>query len=961
MSTETTLTRSTCPYCGVGCGVLIASDGARITGVQGDPEHPANFGKLCTKGASLHLTAEASLVPHTRLLRPQWRSERGAAPKSQDPAHDLPWSDMLPRLAQRFADIIAAHGTESVGFYISGQLLTEDYYVFNKLVKGLIGSNHIDTNSRLCMSSAVAGYKQTLGADAPPCSYGDLDVADCIFITGSNTADAHPILFRRIEAAKAARPGMKLIVADPRRTATAELADLHLPLQPGSDVALYHGLLHIMLWEGWVDTAFVKNHTTGFEALKSLVREFTPERVAQRCGIPRADVFKAAEWFAQAKASLSLYCQGLNQSSNGTGKNAALINLHLATGHIGKPGAGPFSLTGQPNAMGGREVGGMANLLSAHRDLGNAEHRAEVATLWGVDDVPATPGLTAVEMFEALHSGRLKAVWIACTNPLQSMPNATHVREALQKAELVVLQEAFVNTETAAWAHVLLPATTWGEKEGTVTNSERRISRVRAAVPPPKTQVAEGEQHAPRHDWRIAAEFAQALQTELARRGLLRSDRQRLNFAYPNAEAVWNEHRESTRGRDLDITGLSYAILEQGGPQQWPMPEGVSAGTARLYTDHRFATPDGLARFVAVPDKPTADNVSARYPFALSTGRLREHWHGMSRTGLLGRAFAQVSEPALEMNPQDMLRRRVAEGAWVRVSSARGSVVLPVRAEARVGLGQCFLPMHWGGLWLGGAGSAGVNTLTNPAFCPSSKQPELKHSAVRIEPVASPWQLYAGAWLPSSADAQQALHALQALLPQFEAALCAPFADAKPLAQATEQQHGVMLRAAGEGPVDERLLQELEAILGVGAGQGLRYVDQKKGERPAQWRNVALDARGAIRAVLLAGDAQAQAWLRPYLLAQQHVTGGARSCLQASAKAPGPVQASSPVVCNCMNVTQAQIAQALQHMPLSDATDPASRLHALQTQLSCGTQCGSCLPDVKRWVAEVLPPLKAAV
>ncbi|NDD14812.1 MAG: nitrate reductase, partial [Betaproteobacteria bacterium] len=428
------------------------------------------------------------------------------------------------------------------------------YYVFNKLVKGLLGTNNIDTNSRLCMSSAVAGYKLTLGADAPPACYEDVDHAQCLFIVGSNTAWAHPVLFRRIEEAKAARPDLKMVVADPRRTETAGLADLFLPLQPGTDVALFHGLLHIMLWEGWTQPDFIAQHTSGFEALKTLVRDFTPDKVADICGLRKEDVFTAAQWFATSPATLSLYCQGLNQSTSGTAKNAALINLHLATGQIGKPGAGPFSLTGQPNAMGGREVGGMANLLSAHRDLANPKHRAEVAALWGVDHVPEQPGKTAVDMFEAAADGQIKALWIACTNPAQSMPHQSTVRRALERAEWVVVQEAFASTATCAYADLLLPASTWGEKEGTVTNSERRISRVRAAIEPPGQA---------RHDWYIAVQLAQRLEQHL-RPG------QPSLFQYSSAESVWLEHRESTRGRDLDITGLSYELLEQQGPQQWP-------------------------------------------------------------------------------------------------------------------------------------------------------------------------------------------------------------------------------------------------------------------------------------------------------------------------------------------------------------------------------------------------------
>ncbi|MET0345157.1 MAG: molybdopterin-dependent oxidoreductase, partial [Casimicrobiaceae bacterium] len=379
-------TKSTCPYCGVGCGVVIEHDDATIKGVRGDPDHPANHGALCTKGRSLHLTATPVALT-TRARHPLVRARKGAA------FTRAPWDATLDTLADRFAECIRKHGPDSVAFYISGQLLTEDYYVFNKLAKGLIGTNNVDTNSRLCMSSAVAGYKATLGADAPPACYDDIDHARCLFIAGSNTAWAHPILFRRIEAAKARDPALRIVVVDPRRTATTSAADVHLAIEPGTDVALFHGMLHLLLWDERIDRAFIAAHTSGFDDLKRIVREFTPRVTAELCGIAEADLVQAARWFADGP-TLSLYCQGLNQSVAGTAKNAALINLHLATGQIGKPGAGPFSLTGQPNAMGGREVGGMANLLSGHRDLANPQHRSEVAALWGIDSVPVQPGFT---------------------------------------------------------------------------------------------------------------------------------------------------------------------------------------------------------------------------------------------------------------------------------------------------------------------------------------------------------------------------------------------------------------------------------------------------------------------------------------------------------------------------------------------------------------------------------------
>ena len=919
--------------------MIIESQGEQITGVRGDPDHPANFGRLCTKGSTLALTASSAVTRQTRLLYPMRREHRHEAAKR------VSWDSALDFASESFAQIIHEHGPDAVGFYVSGQLLTEDYYVFNKLAKGLIGTNNIDSNSRLCMSSAVAGYKQTLGADAPPNCYDDVKHAQCIFIVGSNTAYAHPILFRRIEDAKAANPALKIIFCDPRRTDTAEIADLYLPLQPGTDVMLFNGMLHIMLWEGWMDLAYIAANTSGFEALKATVRDCTPDLVAQTCGIKKEDLFAAARLFATSATTLSLYCQGLNQSSSGTAKNAALINLHLATAQIGKPGAGPFSLTGQPNAMGGREVGGMANLMSAHRDLANPAHRAEVAALWGVASVPEKPGKTAVEMFQAAADGEIKALWIACTNPAQSMPDQTTVRRALERAELVIVQEAFASTASCDFADLLLPATTWGEKTGTVTNSERRISRVRPAV------TAPGET---RHDWSIAAEFAQRLQKRLT----TPSPAAKPLFPYAltdaGAEAIWNEHRESTRGRDLDITGMSYAMLDKA-PQQWPLKTGETMGKVRLYEDGIFPTADGKARFVSTVYKPVAEPRESRYPFSLSTGRLRDQWHGMSRTGTLGRLFGHVAEPCVQMNAQDMARRQLLEGDLVHVTSKRGSIVVPLQASAEVAMSQAFMAMHWGGEYLSGLSStgqplAGVNALTTSAYCPSSKQPELKHAAVKILKAELPWTLLAMAWLPDG-DALAARAQLKALMTAFPFTSCVPFSDNTPLADAGRQRTGVLFRAAGHEAPPTALLLELERILGLDGSYSLRYADKKKG----QHRTIRL-ARHADQAELtgfvLAGDTSAQAWISTLLKDQLPAQAYGRLLLLPGAKPPVAVQSRGTLVCSCFDVTDMAIDAQLQAASQSGdslRTDE-ERLAALQASLKCGSNCGSCLPELKRRV-----------
>ncbi|WP_074577121.1 nitrate reductase [Polaromonas sp. JS666] len=962
-------TRSTCPYCGVGCGVVIESQGEQITGVRGDPDHPANFGRLCTKGSTLALTASAAVTRQTRLLQPMRREHRHEAAKP------VSWDSALGFASENFAQIIRDHGPDAVGFYISGQLLTEDYYVFNKLAKGLIGTNNVDTNSRLCMSSAVAGYKQTLGADAPPACYDDVNHAQCIFIVGSNTAYAHPILFRRIEDAKAANPALKIIFCDPRRTDTAEIADLYLPLQPGTDVSLFNGMLHIMLWEGWTDAAYIAAHTTGFDALKATVRDYTPDLVAETCGIKKEDLLAAARMFATSAATLSLYCQGLNQSSSGTAKNAALINLHLATGQIGKPGAGPFSLTGQPNAMGGREVGGLANLLSAHRDLANPAHRAEIAALWGLPSVPEKPGKTAVEMFQAAADGEIKALWIACTNPAQSMPDQATVRRALERAELVIVQEAFATTSSCDYADLLLPATTWGEKTGTVTNSERRISRVRPAV------AAPGET---RHDWAIVVDFAQRLE-KLLKAGSQASapeaaipegppalPRATL-FPYPlgdaalGVEVIWNEHRESTRGRDLDITGLSYELLEEA-PRQWPFKPGESAGKARLYEDGVFPTADGKARFANTVYKPVAEPRESRFPFSLTTGRLRDQWHGMSRTGTLGRLFGHVAEPSVQMNAQDMARRLLKDGDLVHVTSKRGSIIVPLQASPEVAVSQAFIAMHWGEEYLSGQSTngatlAGVNAITTSAYCPTSKQPELKHAAVKILKADMPWTLLAMAWLPGG-EVLAAREQLKPLMAAFPFTSCVPFSNNTALADQGRERSGLLFRAAGhEAPPDE-LLARLEAILGLDGAEVLRYADRKKGQRRTV-RLLRKDDAAELAGFVLAGDTSAQAWIKTLLQDELPAQAYGRLLLLPGAKPPVAVQSRGKLVCTCLNVSDTAIDEHLALVAGGGGggghlhTDE-ERLASLQATLKCGTNCGSCVPELKRRVRSARSEEQAA-
>ncbi len=881
---------STCCYCGVGCGVLIETDGERVTGVRGDPSHPSNAGRLCSKGLNLARTA-ASLTG--RLLTPELRTERNAERRP------VSWDEALDHVADRFVDIIRTHGPDAVAFYLSGQLLTEDYYVFNKISKGLIGTNNVDTNSRLCMSSAVMGYKLAFGADGPSNCYEDMELADCVLFAGTNTAWAHPILFRRLEEARARR-AQKWIVVDPRRTDTASQADLHLQIQPGTDVALFNGMLHHLIWEGKTDPAYIAAHTEGFEALKAVLRDYPPQLAADICGIRVEDLRQAADWLADSPASLSLYTMGLNQSSRGTDKNLALIHLHLATGQIGRPGAGPFSLTGQPNAMGGREVGGMATMLAAHRDIANDQHRAEVAQQWGIpfERLSATPGLPAIDLFESIRSGKVKAVYIACTNPAHSMPDLPLVRQALRQAELVVVQDCFANIDTMAYADVALPATTWGEKQGTVTNTERRISRVRPAVPAPGQA---------RDDWRIAIDFGQRLQARL------HPDEPDL-FAWPDQASLYDEYCRLTAGRDLDISGLSHALLDREGPQFWPYPAGASTGQARRYTDGQFVTASGRAQFFPTAYQPVADATSARYPFHLTTGRLRDQWHGMSRTGRVAQLWQHAPLPELSMHPRDAASRDLRAGALVRVSSRQGAFVMPLAVTEDVPPGTVFAAMHWSGQVLNTSGS---NETMGSATCPQSRQPELKHTAVRIQPLEVAWHCTLACHTSDVIALQQKL---QPLLSQV---------DYASFSLAGEQV--VVVRAAAL-KAHPRWLQELVRLADLPAGDdALEYRDERRAiYKRAGWRGDYLEG------VVMAGPEAPQCDALIAQLVERSPWQGPHITVFAAPRA-GAV--ADRVVCSCKGVRQSQIEAQWREEP---------GMAVLQAKLGCGTVCGSCKPELQR-------------
>jgi anaerobic selenocysteine-containing dehydrogenase len=701
-------TRTICPYCGVGCGLAVNADAAgRIARVRGDAGHAGTRGKLCRKAVYLPQAVNAD----TRNVQPRLRRARRLDLEPAD------WGSAMDAAAARLRGIVDRFGPDSVAFYLSGQLLTEDYYVANKLAKGFLGTNNLDSNSRLCMSSAVSAYTLAFGVDGPPCSYTDFDLADCMLFIGSNAAECHPVLFQRaIQHRDSARGRVHIMAVDPRQTDTTRAADLHLQLRPGTDVPLLLGLLHVLVEDRLTDQDFIDAHTSGWEAVADLVRAWTPERTARITGVAVGQVQAAARLFGTARRALSCWAMGVNQSVAGVDTSLALINLHLATGQIGKPGAGPFSLTGQPNAMGGREVGGLAGLLPGHRSVTNAEHRADMARLWRipVERLRAEPGMTGVEMFQGLADGRLKAIWIAASNPAVSMPDLGTVRAGLQRAELVVVQDAYFPTETARdFADVVLPAAQWAERDGTATSSERRVSYLPALAQAPGSG---------RPDWAIFA--------DLARRLGFAGD-----FDYPCAESVFDEYRECTRNTSMDLTGLSYARLQREGGIQWPCPEGAPGGTERLYADGRgFGTANGRAHFHLPTWRRSPEQPDETHPLVLTTGRVRDQWHTMTRTGHIPQLLKSCPGPFLALHPSDALELGLADGDLTEVAvRGRGSVMLPARVTDDVPPGTAFAPFHWGGIRHAGGP---INDLTNSAFDPISKQPGLKLTAARVRRAA---------------------------------------------------------------------------------------------------------------------------------------------------------------------------------------------------------------------------------
>lgn len=853
--------RSTCAYCGVGCGVLLRPDGAGELAVRGDPDHPANYGRLCSKGMAL---GETVGLEH-RLLTPRVLGQ------------DSNWDDALQLVADRFSDAIAKHGPDSVAFYVSGQLLTEDYYVANKLMKGFIGSANIDTNSRLCMASTVAGHKRAFGTDTVPGTYEDLDQADLVVLVGSNLAWCHPVLYQRVLAARKSR-GTRIVVIDPRRTASCDQADLHLALKPGSDVALFNQLMTRIHEGGHVSPEFLAR-TVGFQdALAAAQQDSTAVT-----GLTAEEIEAFCELWIKTDRVVTIFSQGVNQSSSGTDKVNAILNCHLATGRIGREGTGPFSVTGQPNAMGGREVGGLANMLACHLDIGNADHRDAVRQFWKAPAMAERPGLKAVDLFRAVDNGQIKALWIIHTNPAVTMPNANKVAKAIAACPFTVVSDLTEKTDTARLADVLLPAAGWAEKSGTVTNSDRTISRQRAVLPPPGQA---------RPDWDILAEVGRRMGWTSA-------------FDYQSPAEIFREFAAlssvaSRFEKDFDISGLAdindanYAELE---PVKWPVRKHRSGG--RFFSDGRFFHPDGKARFVPVRHRPPATKTDPKYPFCLNTGRIRDQWHTMTRSGLSPRLSAHLAEPFLDIHPENAKPLGLSPADLVEVESSVGCSIFRARLTDTVTPGQVFAPVHWTGET---APSARVDALVPSVTDPISGQPESKAIAVSVRRMKAAWYGFAISTAPISPPVEY-------------------WATAR-------TQKGYRTELAGYTPVKD-WEETARGWFGLPDAAVIAAADPARGAC-----RLALAEGGWLKAALFIAT-KPVALMRDYVSTQletapeQVLTG----------RAPPTLEDPGPVICSCFGVGLNTIIRAIE-------AKRAVSVDEIGAVLQAGSNCGSCRPEL---------------
>lgn len=876
-----TTTKTTCPYCGVGCGVLATKQADGSVSIKGDPDHPANFGRLCSKGSALGETLDLE----GRLLHPEIEGKRAS------------WNVALDLVAHKFSESIAEHGPDSVAFYVSGQILTEDYYVANKLMKGFIGSANIDTNSRLCMASSVAGHRRAFGTDTVPGCYDDLEEADLLVLVGSNLAWCHPVIYQRIAAAKEARPEMKIVLVDPRRTMTADIADYHLAIKPDGDVALFNGLLTHLSKVGALDHTYIEQYTNGFEDALGIACELGPDELIKLTGLEWQELDAFYNLFANTEKAVTVYSQGVNQSVCGTDKVNAIINCHLATGRIGKPGRGPFSITGQPNAMGGREVGGLANMLAAHMNIEDANHRKIVQTFWNSPTIAHQQGLKAVEMFEAVADGRIKALWIMATNPVDSMPDADGVQEAIKNCPFVVVSDVSAKTDTVRHAHVKLPAAAWGEKDGTVTNSERRISRQKAFLPLPDDA---------RPDWWHMAEVAKRMGFKEA-------------FDWQDNAAIFREFAalsafENEDNRDFNIGAYAainkrdYSELE---PFQWPQPMGSKHKTKRFFSEGDFYTPDRKGRFL-----PTVAHVQEEKPqtcpFILNTGRIRDQWHTMTRTGKTPRLSSHLAEPFVEIHPDDAAQHGLVDADLVRVSNLQGQIVVRAVITQRQQKGSLYVPMHWTDQY---ARMARVDSLVPSTVDPFSGQPALKMAGVQI----SRFQAETYGFLvcrdePSLGD-----------ISYWAKMRC---------------NDGWRAEFAFHVPLND-IQDYISKLLSIPAHiDPISYTDQTLGETRIAW----FDSEHMLAACYLSSTpVSASRSLITEWLTKKHVTIADRLGVLAARPHSNQLDKGA-IVCSCFGIGSNEISAA--------AKDGCFSVKAIGERLNAGTNCGSCRSEIAMIIAQ---------
>ncbi|MES5099506.1 molybdopterin-dependent oxidoreductase [Agrobacterium sp. BA1120] len=868
--------KTTCPYCGVGCGVIAKIEDDGSVSVKGDPDHPANLGRLCSKGSALAETIDLD----GRLLYPQVDGAR------------VGWDDALDLVASKFSEAIAEHGPDSVAFYVSGQLLTEDYYVANKLMKGFIGSANIDTNSRLCMSSSVAGHRRAFGSDTVPGLYEDIFEADLVILTGSNLAWCHPVIYQRLAAAKAERPDMRIVVIDPRRTMTCDIADMHLAIRPDGDVALFTGLLAHLANSPAIDRTYVESFTNGFDAAVQSAGESSLPEIAEATGLTIAELLQFYELYERTEKTVTCYSQGVNQSASGTDKVNAIINCHLATGRIGRPGMGPFSLTGQPNAMGGREVGGLANMLAAHMAIENADDRDRVQRFWNAPTIAQKPGLKAVDLFQAVADGRIKALWIMATNPVVSMPDASAVEAALKACPFVVVSDMFATTDTAKYAHVLLPSRGWGEKDGTVTNSERRISRQRGYLPAPGDAKA---------DWWQLAQVGQ-------RMGFAEA------FDYTGPADIFTEHAdlsafENNGSRDFDIgaySTLTKPAYDRLSSFNWPQPASEHRETTRFFADGKFYHADGKARFISTA-LPQTSRIDAAYPLTLNTGRIRDQWHTMTRTGRSARLSSHLAEPFVELHPRDAMEAGIDSADLVEIESQLGKIIVRALVTERQARGNIFVPMHWNDQF---AANARVDRLVPPVTDPFSGQPASKNIAV----TARRFQAKAYAFAVTQAKPQ--------------GLDCAYWALAK-------ADGGYRLEMAFD-EIPEDWSRWARSVFGIDVSiEPIGYADNSTN----QVRLAFFDGETLLAALFIADKpvAVARNWAISQL-SSRHEDLRTRFALVAGRPGAGKADPGA-TVCSCFNVGVNQITAAIR--------EGCHTVEAIGKTLSAGTNCGSCRVEIR--------------